>query len=314
MWNIQPGVHNGGDRVRNTLLLMVAASCSGAVWGVSSVRVKGDTRPLMVPGWPVKVLFVQLAVLYFFSGYYKVISPLWRSGFVMYWASHDLYWSPGLQGRRRGSRCGCIGSRRFITLVWELGFPVLAAMKRTRAVTLILGVIFHLGTLFTLEVGGFALYSIACYTAFRFARGNACGRGLAATAREAGAAPPTPHSLDRLPAAHSSCLSNTQRRDQQYAAILHAPDDRGRPGAQSCRQFRLADRLRGHREHRGGHAHVWQRAATDEAIRLSHAQPVIPGIARSHSANASHRSFNTASGVVSIRSVGTSRSAVVGSR
>jgi hypothetical protein len=50
--------------------------------------------------------------------------------------------------------------------VWELGFPVLAVLKRTRAVTLILGVIFHLGTLFTLEVGNFALYSIACYTAF----------------------------------------------------------------------------------------------------------------------------------------------------
>jgi len=39
-------------------------------------------------------------------------------------------------------------------------------MKRTRAVTLILGVLFHLGTLVTLEVGFFALYSIACYTAF----------------------------------------------------------------------------------------------------------------------------------------------------
>jgi hypothetical protein len=165
VWNINPGPHNGGDRVRHTLLLMVALSCSGAVWGVSSVRVKSDPRPLLVPGWPVKILFVQLAVLYFFSGYYKVISPLWRNGYVMYWVSHDLYWS--LYPNQAAQTPVVLHKlSALVTLVWELGFPVLAAMKRTRAVTLVLGVIFHLGTLFTLEVGSFALYSIACYTAF----------------------------------------------------------------------------------------------------------------------------------------------------
>jgi hypothetical protein len=165
VWNINPGLHNGGDRVRTTLLLMVAVSCSGAVWGVSSKRVPGDERPVMVPGWPVKVLFVQLAVLYFFSGYYKVISPLWRNGYVMYWVSHDLYWSlyPGPASRLP---VWLHQLSAIVTLIWELGFSVLAVLKRTRAVTLILGVIFHLGTLFTLEVGNFALYSIACYTAF----------------------------------------------------------------------------------------------------------------------------------------------------
>jgi hypothetical protein len=53
-----------------------------------------------------------------------------------------------------------------VTLVWELGFPVLAVLKRTRTVTLALGVLFHLGTFLTLEVGAFALYSVACYAAF----------------------------------------------------------------------------------------------------------------------------------------------------
>ena len=165
VWNVQPGIHNGGDRLRNTLLLMVAASCSGAVWGVSSVRAKGDVRPVMVPGWPVKVLFVQLAVLYFFSAYFKAISPLWRSGYVMYWVSHDLYWSlyPGPASRLP---VWLHQLSAVVALIWELGFPVLATMKRTRAVVLGLGVFFHLGTLFTLEVGNFALYSIACYTAF----------------------------------------------------------------------------------------------------------------------------------------------------
>lgn len=165
VWNTNPGLHNGGDRLRHTLLLMTAVSCSGAVWGLSSVRTKLDPRPVLVPGWPVKVLFVQLAVLYFFSGYYKVISPLWRSGFAMYWVSHDLAWSlcPGLAPRLP------VGVHRLsalVTLAWELGFPVLAVLKRTRAATLALGVAFHVGTLFTLEVGAFALYALACYAPF----------------------------------------------------------------------------------------------------------------------------------------------------
>jgi hypothetical protein len=165
VWAVNPGPHNGGDRLRHTLLLMTAVSCSGAVWGISSVRVKGDSRPILVPGWPVKVLFVQLAALYFLSGYYKIISPLWRSGYVMYWASHDLYWSltPGPASRLP---VWVHQLSAWVTLVWELGFPILAVMRGTRTVTLTLGVIFHLGTLFMFEVGAFALYSIACYTAF----------------------------------------------------------------------------------------------------------------------------------------------------
>jgi hypothetical protein len=165
VWSIAPGPHNGGDRIRNTLLLMVSVSCSGAVWGVSSVRVKGDPRPVMVPGWPVKVLFVQLAVLYFFGGFYKILNELWRNGYVMYWASHDLWWSlcPAQSALLPdwAHRLSAL-----VTLVWELGFPVLASLKRTRAVTLLLGVLFHLGTLLTLDVGNFALYAIAFYMPF----------------------------------------------------------------------------------------------------------------------------------------------------
>jgi len=164
-WNINPGLNNGGDRLRNTLFLMVAASCSGAVWGVSSVRKTGGPRPVLVPGWPVKILFVQLAMLYFFGGWYKVTSEQWRSGYVMYYVANDLAWSiaPAQYSQLPVWVHQCSA---WLTLVWELGFPVLALMKGTRAAALALGVFFHLGTFVTLEVGHFALYSIAFYTAF----------------------------------------------------------------------------------------------------------------------------------------------------
>lgn len=164
-WNINPGLNNGGDRLRNTLFLMVAVSCSGAVWGLSSVRRRGDTRPVLVPGWPVKVLFVQMAALYFFSGYYKVISEQWRSGYVMYYIAHDLAWST-TPAQSSALPLWAHQLSAWVTLAWELGFPVLAVMRGTRTATLCLGVFFHVGTFVTLEVAHFALYSIACYAAF----------------------------------------------------------------------------------------------------------------------------------------------------
>jgi Vitamin K-dependent gamma-carboxylase len=161
--NIHPATCNGGDRLRNVLLLLVAVSRSGAVWGIQSVR--KDREPVYVPGWPVKVLIVQLACVYFFTGVYKIASPQWRSGFVMYFVNHDLTWSlaPDLTSRLP------IALHRltsWITIAWELAFPLLIALRGTRAAALLLGVVFHLVTFFTLEVGHFGLYSLAFYPVF----------------------------------------------------------------------------------------------------------------------------------------------------
>lgn len=158
-------LNNGGDRLRNFLIITCLVGNTGAVWGVSSVRRGGDRRPVLVPGWPVKMILVQLAALYFFSGYYKIISPSWRGGYAMYWVAHELSWNTAtplsilvpLWGHQLLS---------WATLVWELGFPVLVLMPGTRGPTLAVGVFFHVLTLLTLEVGHFAVYALAAYVVF----------------------------------------------------------------------------------------------------------------------------------------------------
>lgn len=164
-WNINPGLCNGGDQLRNALFLGVAVGRSGAVWGVESARTARDPRPVFVPGWPAKVLLVQLACVYVFSGVYKLLSPGWQSGYVMYFVNHDLAWSltPNL------SPYLPVFAHRlsaWVAVAWELAFPLLIAFRRTRAAALWLGVVFHVVTFFTLEVGHFALYSLAFYALF----------------------------------------------------------------------------------------------------------------------------------------------------
>jgi hypothetical protein len=164
-WNINPWITNGGDQLRNSLLFVVAFCRAGAVWGVQSVRRGGHAGPVLVPGWPVKVLIVQLCCIYFFSGIHKLVFAQWRDGWVMYFVNHDLTWSllPNLTSLLP------VPAHRlmtWITLAWEIGFPVLIAHHRTRTATLLLGVVFHLVTLFTLEVGMFAIYSLVFYAVF----------------------------------------------------------------------------------------------------------------------------------------------------
>jgi hypothetical protein len=174
-WNINPWITNGGDQLRNSLLFVVALSRSGAVWGVQSVRRDGHAEPVAVPGWPVKVLIVQLCCIYFFSGIHKLLYPQWRDGWVMYYVNHDLTWTlvPNLT-----SLLPVTAHRlsTWLTLAWEIGFPFLIAYYRTRAATLWLGVVFHVLTLITLEVGAFAIYSLVFYAVFvpweRFSRGD----------------------------------------------------------------------------------------------------------------------------------------------
>jgi hypothetical protein len=120
---------------------------------------------VLVPGWPVKVLIVQLSCLYFFSAIYKLMSPGWRNGYVMYFVNHDLEWSltPNLSPllpvfvHRMSS---------WVAIGWELAFPVLIALRRTRTLCLWMGVAFHVITFATLEVGHFATYSLAFYAVF----------------------------------------------------------------------------------------------------------------------------------------------------
>ena len=83
----------------------------------------------------------------------------------MYYTAHELSWStaPGLS---LWLPVWCHKLLSWFTLVWELGFPVLALLPGTRVATLALGVCFHVLTLFTLEVGHFATYAVAAYAVF----------------------------------------------------------------------------------------------------------------------------------------------------
>jgi uncharacterized membrane protein YphA (DoxX/SURF4 family) len=159
-------LHNGGDQLKMIVLLMLVFLTTDGRWAVRpNPAARGTVGQVLIKPWPIRLLIVQLAVMYFMNGYYKAMGPGWRDGSVMYYVANNPSWahfSPDflplpIEGWK---------SLAWATVVWELLFPLLVALPTTRAVTLWVGVLFHVGTLVHLEVGLFPMYALCYYVPF----------------------------------------------------------------------------------------------------------------------------------------------------
>jgi hypothetical protein len=156
-------LHNAGDQLKLILLLMLVFLPSDGRWAVRRHPWARDAGgPALIHPWPLRLLMIQLTLVYFMNGYYKALGPAWRDGSVMYYVANNPSWAhfspnflPFPDDILRVLAWG--------TLIWELLFPLLILMPLTRAATLWIGVIFHVGTLIHLEVGLFPLYALCYY-------------------------------------------------------------------------------------------------------------------------------------------------------
>jgi hypothetical protein len=163
--NLDPYIHHAGDTVRIIILFYLMLTPCGAVWSLDAWlrrQFGGREGPLYVAPWALRLLFVQMVVIYFFNGVFKLAGAGWREGNVLHyvladpaqtrwsydelpvpwWASQALTWT---------------------VLAWEILFPLLVLMPMTRVVALMMGVAFHLGIGLLIELGVFPLYMICLY-------------------------------------------------------------------------------------------------------------------------------------------------------
>src|SRR5262249_56923986 len=163
--NLNPYIDNAGDTLRGILLFYMMITPCGAVWSVDRWRARrrtGDTRPVYIYPWALRLMFAQLAFIYFFNGLYKLIGPDWREGQSLYYVLCDLTLS-----RVSFSQWPVpYWISQWLTwsvLAWEFGFPLWVALPWTRKVALWFGVAFHVGILLTMEIGGFVPYMLLLY-------------------------------------------------------------------------------------------------------------------------------------------------------
>jgi hypothetical protein len=162
--NVNCYLHNSGDNVRTiTLFYLMLCPCAAA-WSLKSFagRRIGKKEPVYVPAWPVRLLFVQLTLIYFLNGVYKLAGSEWRDGHIMYSVLANLAWTR-FSFAQLSLPAWALQAMTWTPLVFELGFPLLVMIPRVRVLALCVGILFHLGTGIFLQLGPFPLYMMCLY-------------------------------------------------------------------------------------------------------------------------------------------------------
>lgn len=179
-------IDNAGDEIRGIILFYLAISPCGAIWSVDrwwkqrrALASRGASAlglPVFIHPWPLRLLFVQLILIYFSNGVFKLMGATWLSGNSLYYVLSDLTlarWSYA----EFTVPVWATKTLTWLVLGWEAGFPVWVALPWTRRAALWVGVAFHLGIGVSMELGFFAPYALCMYLPLvpweRFIRGGA---------------------------------------------------------------------------------------------------------------------------------------------
>ena len=198
--NLNSDIDNAGDTVRGIILFYLAIAPCAATWSVDAWR-RRRTGPVFVYPWPLRLLLLQLIVIYWANGMHKIVGRDWQVGDSLYYVLADAtlsrwskaqfnlpYWLTRLM--------------TWTVLAWEVGFPFLLgadalltrwaqtsfylprwgplvepanapegkvswqmfwSWRPLRIITLGLGVLFHLGIWISMELGFFAGYMLCLY-------------------------------------------------------------------------------------------------------------------------------------------------------
>jgi HTTM domain len=156
-------LHNAGDRLKMFLLLMLVFLPSDGRWAIRlHPAARAATGPILIHPWPLRLMMLQLTLMYFLNGYYKALGPAWWDGTVMIDVANNPTWAH-FSADYLPLPDAALKFSAWLTMGWELFFPLLVVMPLTRKATLWMGVFFHVATFVHLEVGLFALYALCFY-------------------------------------------------------------------------------------------------------------------------------------------------------
>lgn len=152
---IQP-IMNGSDLVLNLFLFL------SIFFNVVSISQK-EIR-LAISNFAVLFCRIQLALIYFLSGYDKLLSAAWRSGDAIQSVQHlEFFVSERFTST--------LSQQTYLYLAWvvilfELLFSILIWVRKFRFPLLIVGVVFHAGIIVFLNLPDFGVIMILSYLIF----------------------------------------------------------------------------------------------------------------------------------------------------
>ena len=168
-WNPLP--LSGAFEVRAAILFCLMWANCGEVWSIDAwaarTRGRGVATKADHPAssWPLRLIRVQVAVIYVSTGLWKLGSTEWRYGTALHYVLSNNGFAR-FPGSLPPGAAEVLAVGTYLTLLWELSFPLLVAFRRTRGVALAIGVALHLGMWLTIELGPFPWVMLASYVSY----------------------------------------------------------------------------------------------------------------------------------------------------
>lgn len=169
-----PNILNAGDILLRTALFCLALMPSWRALSLDrriAARFGWNAAPC-APAWSMRLAQIQICFMYVFTGIDKLArfdaenlhASDWIDGtavarslrFVTIARTEVLAWVP----------MWATAPLTWLTLAWEVLFPVLVISRRTRAAALAMGVLVHGGIFLTMEVTHFSLTTLSFYWLF----------------------------------------------------------------------------------------------------------------------------------------------------
>jgi hypothetical protein len=131
-WNALP-LTSGHTVLVAVLFCLVWADC-GYRLSLDAKREGRSADKERQPVWPLRLIRLQIAIVYATSGLFKLLGPEWRSGAaVHYTTSQNVYGRLFQVYAFPSSLEWILTALTYSALVWELLFPVMLLQRKTRA-------------------------------------------------------------------------------------------------------------------------------------------------------------------------------------
>ena len=161
-------VFNAGDQLLTVVALILALSCCGAALSLDQRRRTGSfwSAQTMAP-WPIRLMQVQLSLVYLVSVQAKLSGKFWADGAAAsYTWRTDGRWALLSAPEWLSANAILVNAATWGTLLIELAIAVLVWNRRWRFWVLAAGVVMHLTMMVTMNVAFFSVAMFVLYLAF----------------------------------------------------------------------------------------------------------------------------------------------------
>jgi hypothetical protein len=160
-------VINGGDIFLKMCAFYLIFAPAGNLLSLDRLwkRHRGQPEPVETPGWPQRLLRIQIALIYFQAFWSKLDDPMWQQGTAIYYVLREVEFLRFPVAWISNNLWIC-QSLTWGTLFIEFGMWALVWFKETRYIALAGALVLHLGIEYTMNLPTFETIMIAALVVF----------------------------------------------------------------------------------------------------------------------------------------------------